>query len=59
MSKDSETILVTETGRGRYQVEAQVSGGPLLLDEPVASGGLGTGPNPYELLSAALGPAPP
>jgi putative redox protein len=55
MSKDSETILVTETGRGRYQVEAQVSGGPLLLDEPVASGGLGTGPNPYELLSAALG----
>ena len=26
-----------------------------LIDEPVAAGGLGTGPNPYDLLSAALG----
>ncbi|HEY0265115.1 MAG TPA: OsmC family protein [Rhizomicrobium sp.] len=52
---DGETILVAETGLGRYQVEARAGGAALLLDEPVASGGLGTGPNPYELLSSALG----
>ncbi len=50
-----ETILVAETGLGRYQVEARVGSAAFLIDEPVASGGLGTGPNPYNLLSAALG----
>ncbi len=55
MDKDSETILVTETGQGRYQVEAHVGATTLLLDEPVSAGGLGTGPNPYGLLSSALG----
>jgi putative redox protein len=50
-----ETILVGETGLGRYQVEARVGNSAFLIDEPVASGGLGSGPNPYNLLSAALG----
>lgn len=50
-----ETILVAETGIGRYQVEARVGNSTFLVDEPVASGGLGSGPNPYNLLSAALG----
>ena len=50
-----ETILVGETGLGRFQVEARVGNAAFLIDEPVASGGLGSGPNPYDLLSAALG----
>jgi putative redox protein len=50
-----ETIIVSETGLGRYQVEARVGNAAILIDEPVASGGLGSGPNPYNLLGAALG----
>ena len=55
MSSDSETITVAETGRGKYQVEAHVGDAALLIDEPVSVGGVGAGPNPYNLLSAALG----
>ena len=52
---DSETIIVAETGLGKYQVEARMGDAALLIDAPRAAGGLGSGPNPYELLSAALG----
>lgn len=52
---DSETITVGETGLGKYQVEARVNGSAFLIDEPVSVGGLGSGPNPYDLLGAALG----
>jgi putative redox protein len=56
MNTDSEVILIRETHQGKYQVEARVgSGAAFLIDEPVAAGGLGSGPNPYNLLSAALG----
>jgi putative redox protein len=55
MSIDSETITVTETGLGKYQVEARVGAAAFLIDEPVSAGGLGSGPNPYSLLGAALG----
>jgi putative redox protein len=51
----SETTIVAETGLGKYQVEARVGDAAFLIDEPVAAGGLGSGPNPYNLLSAALG----
>jgi putative redox protein len=54
-NSDSETTIVAETGLGKYQVEARVGDAAFLIDEPVASGGLGSGPNPYNLLSAALG----
>jgi putative redox protein len=54
-NSNSETTIVAETGLGKYQVEARVGDAAFLIDEPVASGGLGTGPNPYNLLSAALG----
>jgi putative redox protein len=50
-----ETTVVSETHRGKYQVAARVGDNAFLLDEPVAFGGLGSGPNPYNLLSAALG----
>ncbi|MDB5740798.1 MAG: hypothetical protein JWP16_1838 [Alphaproteobacteria bacterium] len=52
---ESETILVAETGLGKYQVEARVGDATFLIDEPVSAGGLGGGPNPYNLISAALG----
>lgn len=52
---EGETTLVSETHLGKYQVEARVGQSTLLIDEPVAAGGLGSGPNPYNLLSAALG----
>jgi putative redox protein len=54
-TSDSEIITVAETGKGRYQVEARVGGSTLLIDEPVEVGGMGSGPNPYNLLAAALG----
>lgn len=50
-----ETVVVDETGLGRFQVEARIGSTAFLIDEPVAAGGLGSGPNPYDLLSAALG----
>lgn len=54
-SQLSERVVATETGDGQYQVEANVHGSTFFVDEPVALGGLGSGPNPYDLLSAALG----
>ncbi len=52
---DSETIVISETGKGNYQVEAKVGDASFLIDEPVEFGGLGSGPNPYNLIASALG----
>ena len=50
-----ERVVVAETGGGRFQVQARAPSAAFLIDEPVSAGGLGSGPNPYDLLSAALG----
>src|ERR1700722_17827293 len=50
-----ETIVLNETGNGPFQVQAKAGSGTFLIDEPVAAGGMGSGPNPYDLLSAAIG----
>lgn len=47
-------VVARPTGFGRFQAEIAVRGGVILADEPVEVGGGGTGPTPYELLSAAL-----
>jgi uncharacterized OsmC-like protein/fermentation-respiration switch protein FrsA (DUF1100 family) len=48
-------VLVRETRRGTFQQEITAGRHRLLADEPVAAGGLDSGPGPYDLLLAALG----
>ena len=50
-----ETIVIDETKVGKFQVQVKTSTVTVVVDEPVAAGGLGSGPNPYDLLSGALG----
>jgi putative redox protein len=50
-----DPVILEETGLGRFQIAARIGSSAFLVDEPVSSGGLGTGPNPFDLLSAALG----
>jgi uncharacterized OsmC-like protein/pimeloyl-ACP methyl ester carboxylesterase len=52
--RDSKEVIAEETGQGPYQVEIRTGGSRFVADEPVSAGGLGTGPSPYDLLSAAL-----
>lgn len=49
-----EGVVARPTALGRFQTRIDVRGGSLVADEPLDVGGLGSGPTPYELLSAAL-----
>jgi putative redox protein len=52
---EPEGVLVAESGQGRFQQLVTVGPHRLLADEPTDVGGDGSGPSPYDLLSAALG----
>ncbi len=49
------TVLVRETGAGKFQQEILSGPHRFLADEPVKTGGLDSGPGPYDLLLAGLG----
>jgi putative redox protein len=53
--EDRGVVLVRETGQGRFQQEITAGAHRLLADEPNDVGGTDSGPNPYDLLLAALG----
>jgi len=48
-------VTVRETRQGRLQQEITAGAHRFLADEPVAAGGGDSGPNPYDLVLAALG----
>jgi len=49
------SIVVAETGKGKFQNSVAVGHHQLVADEPVSVGGLDSGPNPYDFLAIALG----
>lgn len=50
-----DTVLVTETRKGKFQQSVAIGPHRLLADEPAAAGGMDSGPSPYDLLLAGLG----
>jgi len=50
-----ETMIVDETKNGPFQLKVRAGSSTFIVDEPIGVCGLGSGPNPYDLLSAALG----
>ncbi|HET9815676.1 MAG TPA: OsmC family protein, partial [Xanthobacteraceae bacterium] len=55
VADDAKTVVVRETGQGRFQQEVTVGTHRFLADEPLEVGGLDSGPGPYDLLLAGLG----
>jgi putative redox protein len=49
------SVITEETRKGKFQVQVRSGASTFLVDEPVHVGGLGSGPNPYDLLASALG----
>jgi putative redox protein len=52
---NSDPAIVAENGLGRYQQSVEIGRHRLIADEPLDVGGADAGPNPYDLLKAALG----
>lgn len=49
-----ESVVAEATGGGKFQVRIDTGDHDFLMDEPLSNGGLSTGPNPFDLLEAAL-----
>ena len=52
---EPRAVQVTETREGKFQQAVVIGPHRIVADEPVAVGGLDSGPNPYDLLLAGLG----
>ena len=52
---DPSMLVVQETGAGKFQHKVLAGQHRFLADEPLSVGGDDSGPNPYDLLLAALG----
>jgi uncharacterized OsmC-like protein/alpha-beta hydrolase superfamily lysophospholipase len=52
---EPRNVVVTETRAGKFQQIVRMGRHTLIADEPVAVGGLDSGPGPYDLLLAGLG----
>ena len=55
MSEHRRPVKVTENHKSPYAQDIEVGPHTLQADEPIALGGQGLGPDPYELLLASLG----
>jgi putative redox protein len=49
-----ESVVAEATGFGKFQVRINSGDHEFIMDEPVEYGGAATGPNPFDLLEAAL-----
>jgi putative redox protein len=54
-SDDGDAVIVSETRNGPFQNEAIASDRRVVIDQPVRAGGMGLGPDPFQVLAAALG----
>ncbi len=52
---EPRVVRVTETREGQFQQAIAIGPHRIVADEPLAVGGLDSGPNPYDLLLAGLG----
>jgi uncharacterized OsmC-like protein/pimeloyl-ACP methyl ester carboxylesterase len=55
LADERRSVVVRETRQGRFQQDVTVGAHRFLCDEPIAVGGLDSGPGPYDLVLAGLG----
>jgi len=51
----TDNRVVARIGKSGFRTEIMANGQSLVADEPISLGGTGTGPSPYEFLTAGLG----
>ncbi len=54
-AREEGAVFVAETGQGQFQQRVDAHGHRLLADEPRTSGGMNSGPSPYDFLAIGLG----
>ena len=54
-ANEPESVHLSEGKHGPFQVVVRSGSSTFIVDEPFGAGGLGAGPTPFDLLSAALG----
>lgn len=52
---DDDAVIVSETLNGLFQNEAIAATRRVVIDQPVRAGGKGMGPDPFQVVAAALG----